>query len=873
MPSRTIVATNADGSTRNIVIPDRSRYAGVRTIDRNDGTTLTINRTASAKNADRAGQSRPLLSKVVGGAAAAYSLRDLNDKAGNSKVVRVRRESDNNERDFLAKEVSNGTLKNWVNSQATLPLDLQTLTADGRTGSVIGAEAAYSLRNLSKNYTGNVVEVRRNTDGAIRNFTATEIADGSTIENWVNTSFTSSLPLDISPAQAAYSLRNLSSTYSGAVVNVRRSSDDTTRDFTADSITNGDLVSFCGTGDGFVTTWYDQSGNSNNATQGTAGSQPKIVSAGSLIKDNDKVGIDFDDASENFLAATSVSGLEEKLSVFSASVRDSNGYVVSLSNSSHNAKYFGIQEANSSSEVVPRNTAFGASVQPSVSGNTRLTFGVTTGETSTSAGALGGTLVTGTNDYGNNFGSGDLNQIAIGVLRTVSPSASHYFEGRIREIIVYAGSANGDQTEKRRAIEESIATNYSITLASFNRDGTVNTWYDQSGNGRHLVQSTYTKQPKIVHQGALVTLGGKPAIKPDGVDDFMQNFNSVWDTITNTAMSCFTVAEKTSTSGVLWSLGDASSEDGDWLMKPGGGNAGDVEFRGARVNTQITAAGTSGIMLLTAIDVTGGDAFVNGQVMSKDSDSLSPDRTCDRFTLFGRRTGISGIITQALPEIIFYGSDQTDNRTAFEANIAEHYGISDIPTATDTVNGFVEALYDQSGNGKDAIQATATNQPKIVDTGSLVPLGMDFTGGKFLPFSSISAKTVIAVNQLTNTNNLSYLVARQAGDGGVRTGAGNGLFQGADCPTSQSADFNNAGGTTHLNGSQSSFLATNANVYFGTATSGFNFTAIGTGFTFSNQSRSWKGKIAEVIIYTTDQSLNRPAIEANLANQYGITLS
>ena len=56
----------------------------------------------------------PLLSKVVGDASASYSLRDLNDKAGNNKVVRVRRESDNNEKDFTAKEVSNGTLTDWV---------------------------------------------------------------------------------------------------------------------------------------------------------------------------------------------------------------------------------------------------------------------------------------------------------------------------------------------------------------------------------------------------------------------------------------------------------------------------------------------------------------------------------------------------------------------------------------------------------------------------------------------------------------------------------------------------------------------------------------------------------------------------------------
>ena len=44
----------------------------------------------------------PLLSEVSGGASVAYSHRDLNDKQGNNKVVRVRRASDNAERDFLA---------------------------------------------------------------------------------------------------------------------------------------------------------------------------------------------------------------------------------------------------------------------------------------------------------------------------------------------------------------------------------------------------------------------------------------------------------------------------------------------------------------------------------------------------------------------------------------------------------------------------------------------------------------------------------------------------------------------------------------------------------------------------------------------------
>ena len=71
--------------------------------------TITVDRSS-----DRKGESRPLLSKVVGGAAAAYSLRDLNDKAGNNKVVEVFRSSDDTSRVFLAKEISNGTLEAWV---------------------------------------------------------------------------------------------------------------------------------------------------------------------------------------------------------------------------------------------------------------------------------------------------------------------------------------------------------------------------------------------------------------------------------------------------------------------------------------------------------------------------------------------------------------------------------------------------------------------------------------------------------------------------------------------------------------------------------------------------------------------------------------
>ena len=74
-------------------------------------------------------------------------------------------------------------------------------------------------------------------------------------------------------AAAAYSLRKLSSSTSN-VVRVRRSSDDAEQDFTAAQVSDGTLESFCGVGDGFVATWYDQSGNDNHAVQATTTAQP-----------------------------------------------------------------------------------------------------------------------------------------------------------------------------------------------------------------------------------------------------------------------------------------------------------------------------------------------------------------------------------------------------------------------------------------------------------------------------------------------------------------------------------------------------------------------------------------------------------------------
>jgi len=100
---------------------------------------------------------------------------------------------------------------------------------------------------------------------------------------------------DYSGAAAAYSLRLLDNTYTGDAIVVRRASDNTTQaiGFVNNELDTTSLESFCSGTDGFVTTWYDQSGNGNDAANVTAVTQPKIVSSGSTILENGKAAIEF----------------------------------------------------------------------------------------------------------------------------------------------------------------------------------------------------------------------------------------------------------------------------------------------------------------------------------------------------------------------------------------------------------------------------------------------------------------------------------------------------------------------------------------------------------------------------------------------------
>ena len=404
--------------------------------------------------------------QIAPSAAAAYSLRSLT--GGDPEVVNVRRSSDNVEEKFTASGISSGALLDFVKTEAV------TYTSDFSTDT-----DGWSVNNGALAVSGGALEMTPNSVSITHHTSKSgQVAAGTK----ARISFDVKIPSGQSLVTgfklveiSGTTIKNVANQTQGDFVSYSKEFTSTNAGILRFFANKDGNVTFAGDDsekliiknivvtsideNGFVQTWFDQSGNSKDAVQLTDDNQPKIVNDGALVLDSGIAGLDFDGStSSRFLVAPSVSDLEGSLSMFSTSVRDATGYTVSLSNSSSGVKYFGIQEGGSSSVANPRNTT-DVLVSDSVSGVDRLTFALTTGATSTSVGTNGSAVTTSTSDYGDDFDEGDLNQIAIGLLKTVS--ASDHFNGRIREILVYTS----DQTDNRTALETNIAAEYGITLS------------------------------------------------------------------------------------------------------------------------------------------------------------------------------------------------------------------------------------------------------------------------------------------------------------------------------------------------------------------------------------------------------------------------
>jgi hypothetical protein len=500
-------------------------------------------------------------------------------------------------------------LTSFVNAQVVAPLDIQALSATGRDGDFLIAKAAYSLRSLGTRQatlaaTGDTVarangkfvaQVRRSSDDALKSFTADEVTDGTLLAfvtdsqvgwnvqpTFSNDSGTGSVTSQSSTAttatvsftgdadllretskpnhvlassgdQVIFNI-SISGLDSAGTLRLRTSGTNTT--VGSSTVSNGDnqditlnltgsagylAMSFVASSGGtitfnsikvlpktgFVKTWYDQSvtnqagdtATGNHAVQATAGSQPKIVSSGTLLNELDFDGTD-DELAIDFGADLSQANSFFMVHQSDTTTANSNDFFDRSSGSPRTL----FDQSGSNYRMFSDSSA---DTGVAITTDKSLVFALYNGASSLFA-------KNGTATSALNTGTASVNQNS-----SLGASNVSFYDGTIQEFIIY----NSDQTDNRIAIEANIGEAYSIDLPSgvdpgFDQvDGFVETWYDQSGNGRDSINTTATQQPIIVDAGVFQdglkfthtdTTNGKRLFVPRSAAALGEDFALIW---------------------------------------------------------------------------------------------------------------------------------------------------------------------------------------------------------------------------------------------------------------------------------------------------------------------------------------------------------
>ena len=437
-----------------------------------------------------------------------------------------------------------------------------------------------------------------------------------------NSSESSLLLDDLSGSTGGFSLRKLNSSYSGSAIQVRRASDNTTKDigFVNNELDTSSLNTFCSGTNGFITIWYNQSDTSNNAIQTTAANQPKIYDSSTGCETNSgKPSINFIGANDNWLEVTDTSfgNIGDVISNFSVShlttgtgniyptiigkgiyadgthqffrFPDANKFTIRVDGTNHSTGYdnFGDTRLISNINTLSNVSIYADSVQILSTGNSQDLVGTNTLK-----------FYIGKNSEG----------------------SANNFRGFIQEILLFSN----DQASNRTTIEDNINTNYSIygllldslsgsegafslrklkssysgnaiqvrrsgdnatqdigfvnnqlDTTSLNNfcsgyDGFVTIWYDQGGNGNNAIQATAAKQPKIYDiSTGIYLLNGKPSMEMGSASSSLV-YSNLSGSTSYSVSSVFSAIESSQYTKLL-SIGPDAQTSGVWFTINTGG--------------------------------------------------------------------------------------------------------------------------------------------------------------------------------------------------------------------------------------------------------------------------------------------------------------
>lgn len=282
----------------------------------------------------------------------------------------------------------------------------------------------------------------------------------------------------------------------------------------------------------------------------------------------------------------------------------------------------------------------------------------------------------------------------------------------------------------------SLATGNGGSFPSYAGNGTGNTyfygaaalqdkvsaWADQSGHGRDATQGAAASQPLYLSTGC----NGAPSVAFDGIDDLMTTVSftlpqpfGVW------MVAKVTPQSPSSNQDVVWSAG---SNNVFWIT-----DTTPRTFLNAGVSLGLAYVPAEGVYADLAGMVDGGISSIRGDEVPLTPPGNAGANPGTGIFALGGFVGSSHQATVEIAELIVLTSPTVTDVSAVETYIQERYYLQPLPfnplmlpgcvcwlrgDRGITLNGGnVAAWADQSGNGNNAVQATAGNQPAFSATG------------------------------------------------------------------------------------------------------------------------------------------------------------
>ena len=213
-------------------------------------------------------------------------------------------------------------------------------------------------------------------------------------------------------------------------------------------------------------------------------------------------------------------------------------------------------------------------------------------------------------------------------------------------------------------------------------------------------------------------------------------------------------------------------------------------------------------------------------------------------------------------------SDGTTSDIGFSAGYLDTTALKTFCASTDC---FVNIWYDQSTAAANATQSTLANQPQIAAGGALIysdgEATIQFNIGvtsHVLTTSTVTVESIFSVAKVdVNTNNntifgSSVNYVRQAGNSNFIA-----VLSGGVTITSSIGDLNEHLIGAHINATTDELFVDGTSKATGTIA-----TFTGTLICRSGASNLFRGKIKELVIYSSDQLANNSGIQSNINSFY-----